>query len=213
MPVQFKQINTPGYYTKTIYYKTPLGIQAFDQQVFEVKQDQPKESAMLVVEGQNTIGIQFMDTEYLFDKRKGLVSIQINDTELLQEAPKPVFYRALTDNDRGAKQTYANWLNASLFQNVVDFKMIRNSKCAQMIYTIQLESIEEECKLVYTAYNNQSIQIQLHLDKNSKKTNPTTIWNRVCPKRNTFKKLCVLFGKRRKRHIYRSKSRTNRFLL
>lgn len=56
MPVQFKQINTPGYYTKTIYYKTPLGIQAFDQQVFEVKQDQSKESAMLVVEGQNTIG-------------------------------------------------------------------------------------------------------------------------------------------------------------
>lgn len=169
MPVQFKQINTPGYYTKTIYYKTPLGIQAFDQQVFEVKQDQSKESAMLVVEGQNTIGIQFMDTEYLFDKRKGLVSIQVNDTELLQETPKPVFYRALTDNDRGAKQTYANWLNASLFQNVIDFKMIRNSKCAQMIYTIQLESIEEECKLVYTIYNNQSIQIQLHLDKNSKR--------------------------------------------
>lgn len=169
MPVQFKQINTPGYYTKTIYYKTPLGIQAFDQQVFEVKQDQPKENAMLVVEGQNTIGIQFMDTEYLFDKRKGLVSILANDEELLKEAPKPVFYRALTDNDRGAKQTYANWLNASLFQNVIDFKMIRNSKCAQMIYTIQLESIEEECKLVYTVYNNQSIQIQLHLDKNSKR--------------------------------------------
>ena len=38
-----------------------------------------------------------------------------------------------------------------------------------MIYTIQLESIEEECKLVYTVYNNQSIQIQLHLDKNSQR--------------------------------------------
>ena len=169
MPVQFKQINTPGYYTKRIYYKTPLGIQSFDQQVFEVKQDQPKEQAMLVVEGKETIGIQFIDTEYLFDKRKGLVSIQVNDEEILKQAPRPVFYRALTDNDRGAKQTYANWLNASLFQNVVDFKLIRNSKCAQMIYTIQLESIEEECKLVYTVYNNQSIQIQLHLDKNSQR--------------------------------------------
>lgn len=124
---------------------------------------------MLVVEGKETIGIQFIDTEYLFDKRKGLVSIQVNDEEILKQAPRPVFYRALTDNDRGAKQTYANWLNASLFQNVVDFKMIRNSKCAQMIYTIQLESIEEECKLVYTVYNNQSIQIQLHLDKNSQR--------------------------------------------
>lgn len=32
---------------------------------------------MLVVEGKETIGIQFIDTEYLFDKRKGLVSIQV----------------------------------------------------------------------------------------------------------------------------------------
>ena len=72
----------------------------------------PKEKAMLVVEGKETIGIQFIDTEYLFDKRKGLVSIQVNDEEILKQAPKPIFYRALTDNDRGAKQTYANWLNA-----------------------------------------------------------------------------------------------------
>ena len=173
MPVQFKQINTPGYYTKTIYYKTPFGIQSFDQQVFEVKEDEPNAQAMLVVEGQNTIGVQFIDTEYLFDKRKGLVSIRVNDEEILKEAPKPIFYRALTDNDRGAKQNFAPWLNASLFQNVKDFKMVRNSKCAQFMYTIQLESIEEPCKLVYTIYNNQSIQIKMHMDKNSKRTTLT----------------------------------------
>ena len=39
---------------------------------------------MLVVEGKETIGIQFIDTEYLFDKRKGLVSIQVNDEEILK---------------------------------------------------------------------------------------------------------------------------------
>ena len=170
MPVQFKQINTPGYYTKTIYYKTPFGIQSFDQQVFEVKEDEPNTQAMLVVEGQNTIGVQFIDTEYLFDKRKGLVSILVNNKEILKEAPRPIFYRALTDNDRGAKQNFAPWLNASLFQYVTDFKMVRNSKCAQFMYTMQLESIEEPCKLVYTIYNNQSIQIQVHMDKNSKRT-------------------------------------------
>ena len=170
MPVQFKQINTPGYYTKTIYYKTPFGIQSFDQQVFEVKEDEPNTQAMLVVEGQNTIGVQFIDTEYLFDKRKGLVSILVNNEEILKEAPRPIFYRALTDNDRGAKQNFAPWLNASLFQYVTDFKMVRNSKCAQFMYTMQLESIEEPCKLVYTIYNNQSIQIQVHMDKNSKRT-------------------------------------------
>ena len=170
MPVQFKQINTPGYYTKTIYYKTPFGIQSFDQQVFEVKEDEPNTQAMLVVEGQNTIGVQFIDTEFLFDKRKGLVSILVNNEEILKEAPRPIFYRALTDNDRGAKQNFAPWLNASLFQYVTDFKMVRNSKCAQFMYTMQLESIEEPCKLVYTIYNNQNIQIQMHMDKNSKRT-------------------------------------------
>ena len=170
MPVQFKQINTPGYYTKTIYYKTPFGIQSFDQQVFEVKEDEPNAKAMLVVEGQNTVGVQFIDTEFLFDKRKGLVSILVNNEELLKEAPRPIFYRALTDNDRGANQSFAPWLNASLFQHVTDFKMVRNSKCAQFMYTMQLESIEEPCKLVYTIYNNQNIQIQMHMDKNSKRT-------------------------------------------
>lgn len=170
MPVQFKQINTPGYYTKTIYYKTPFGIQSFDQQVFEVKEDEPNAQAMLVVEGQNTVGVQFIDTEFLFDKRKGLVSILVDNEELLKEAPRPIFYRALTDNDRGAKQSFAPWLNASLFQHVTDFKMVRNSKCAQFMYTMQLESIEEPCKLVYTIYNNQNIQIQMHMDKNSKRT-------------------------------------------
>ena len=170
MPVQFKQINTPGYYTKTIYYKTPFGIQSFDQQVFEVKEDEPNAQAMLVVQGQNTIGVQFIDTEYLFDKRKGLVSILVNNEEILKETPRPIFYRALTDNDRGAKQNFAPWLNASLFQHVTDFKIVRNSKCAQFMYTMQLESIEEPCKLVYTIYNNQNIQIQMHMDKNSKRT-------------------------------------------
>ena len=123
----------------------------------------------------------------------------------------PSFYRALTDNDRGAKQTYANWLNASLFQNVVDFKMIRNSKCAQMIYTIQLESIEEECKLVYTVYNNQSIQIQLHLDKNSQRQTLPLFGIEFALKKRVQK--LRLLWKRRKRHIYRSRPCLNRFLL
>ena len=74
MPVQFKQINTPGYYTKTIYYKTPLGIQSFDQQVFEVKQDQPKEQAMLVVEGKETIGIQSVSYTHL-SRTKGIITL------------------------------------------------------------------------------------------------------------------------------------------
>ena len=107
MPVQFKQINTPGYYTKQFIIKHQFGIQSFDQQVFEVKEDEPNTQAMLVVEGQNTIGVQFIDTEYLFDKRKGLVSILVNNEEILKEAPRPIFYRALTDNDRGAKQNFA----------------------------------------------------------------------------------------------------------
>ena len=69
MPVQFKQINTQAITQKPSTTNT-IRHSILDQQVFEVKQDHPKEKAMLVVEGKETIGIQFIDTEYLFDKRK-----------------------------------------------------------------------------------------------------------------------------------------------
>lgn len=169
MPVQFKQMNTPGLYTKTIYYKTPLGIQSFDQQVFEVKQNISKSKVMQVIEGTDTIGIHFDDIEYLFDKKKGLVSIVYDHQKVLKNGLKPIFYRALTDNDRGAKQNFAPWLNASLFQECTSFKKIHNSMCAQLIYTYKLESIQEPCKIVYTVYNNENIQIHMHMDKNSKR--------------------------------------------
>lgn len=169
MPVQFKQMNEPGLYTKTIYYKTKLGISSFDQQVFEVKQENTNAYPMMVIEGVCTIGIQFEDTEYLFDKQKGLVSIRYKNHEILKDGLKPIFYRASTDNDAGAKEYYSSWLNASLFQSITDFKMVRNSKCVQLTYTIRLESINELLKLVFTVYNNKNIQIHMHLPKNSKR--------------------------------------------
>lgn len=169
MPVQFKQMNEPGLYTKTIYYKTALGVQAFDQQVFEVKQNISQAKIMHVIEGKDNVSIQYEDIEYYFNKKKGLVSIQYEGHEIIKQGIHPIFYRALTDNDRGAQFKSASWLNATLFQECIDFKMIHNSMCAQLIYTIQLESIHEPLKLVYTIYNNKNIQIHMHLDKNSKR--------------------------------------------
>ena len=169
MPVQFKQMNEAGIYTKTIYYKNVYGIQSFDQQVFEIKQENTSTYPMKIIHGQENIGIQFEDVEYLFNKRKGLVSIKYQDTEILKNGIHPIFYRALTDNDRGANFTSSTWLNASLFQKIIDFQTTQNSSCIQMIYTYKLEGIQEPLKLTYTIYRNKEIQVHMHMDKNSKR--------------------------------------------
>ena len=169
MPVQFKQINEPGIYTKTIYYKNTWGVQSFDQQVFEIKQENTQTYPMKIIHGQDYIGIQFEDIEYLFDTHEGLVSIEHQGIQILKDRPKPIFYRALTDNDRGAHFSSSSWLAASLFQTCIDFKTIQNSSCIQMIYTHKLENIQEPLKITYTLYKNKEMQIHMHLDKNSKR--------------------------------------------
>lgn len=168
IPVEFQQANTPGYYTKTIYYKNKLGILSFNQQAFEIKDTNIHSALKKVIHGDGNIGIQFEHTQLLFHKQKGLTSIQIDSQEILKSAPKPIFYRALTDNDRGCQleMETSTWLNASLFQKVIDFKIIENSMCIQLIYTIKLASIQETCKLIYTIFSDQHIEIHLHLPSN-----------------------------------------------
>ncbi|AVH74968.1 beta-galactosidase small subunit [Weissella koreensis] len=65
------------------------------------------------------LGVHGPDHEYLFSyDKKGLESIRIDGREWLLEPVKPIFWRATTDNDRGAgfPQKVASWLGADLFQ-------------------------------------------------------------------------------------------------
>lgn len=77
------------------------------------------QSKLKLVFGDVGFGVSTLDHEYLFSyDKQGLESIRIAQREWLSEPVKPIFWRATTDNDRGAgfAQKSAAWFGADLFQ-------------------------------------------------------------------------------------------------
>ena len=77
---------------------------------------------MRVVYGDYTLGVHGEGYDYIFSySQGGLESIVKNGYEWLYRCPKPTFWRALTDNDRGSKFHIksGSWLAADMF---IDFK-------------------------------------------------------------------------------------------
>lgn len=94
-------------------------------------------SPMEVVHGTYNIGVKGKDFSVLFSKDKGnIVSYNYGGKELLEGLPRPNFWRAPVDNDRGNRepQRYAQW------------------KIASMYATSQLEEVSEEDNSVSVSY-------------------------------------------------------------
>lgn len=79
-----------------------------------------------IVYGDMTLGVHGKDFDYLFSYQcGGLESLVVNGREWLYRAPKPAFWRALTDNDRGNKFQIRSgmWLSADMFINCTGIKV------------------------------------------------------------------------------------------
>lgn len=80
-----------------------------------------------VVYGDYTLGVHGEGFDYIFSYAQGgLESIVKNGYEWLYRSPKPTFWRALTDNDRGSKFHIksGSWLAADMFINCIDIEVI-----------------------------------------------------------------------------------------
>lgn len=80
-----------------------------------------------VVYGDYTLGVHGDGYDYIFSYAQGgLESIAKNGYEWLYRCPKPTFWRALTDNDRGSKFHIKNgsWLAADMFIDCIDIEVI-----------------------------------------------------------------------------------------
>ena len=80
-----------------------------------------------MVYGDYTLGVHGEGYDYIFSYAQGgLESIVKNGYEWLYRSPKPTFWRALTDNDRGSKFHIksGSWLAADMFINCIDIKVI-----------------------------------------------------------------------------------------
>lgn len=80
-----------------------------------------------VVYGDFTLGITYDKYEYLFSyAQKGLESLRIDKVEWLYRSPRPTFWRALTDNDRGSgfHLTSGMWMACDMFCEGTTFEVI-----------------------------------------------------------------------------------------
>lgn len=88
-------------------------------------------SKLRVVYGDYTLGVHGEGFDYIFSYAQGgLESIVKNGYEWLYRCPKPTFWRALTDNDRGSKFHIksGSWLAADMFINCKDIEVLMDGK-------------------------------------------------------------------------------------
>lgn len=79
-----------------------------------------------VVFGDVTLGVGGEGFHYIFSyQTKGLESLVIQGKEWLYRTPKPTFWRATTDNDRGCNFHLRSgmWLSADMFMSCTDIKV------------------------------------------------------------------------------------------
>ncbi len=183
----FEEKKEPGEYTVTVSFRLKKDRSwaahghevAFGQYVyghFEIKMDLPDSDALLtVVRGKNNIGVRGAHFEALFGSLTGLDSYRYGAREMILKTPRPDFWRALTDNDRGsfAQMRLGQWKLASLYADVRDledplrpaYELQEKNSCAQITYRYNLAtSPAASCTLVYTVHPNGTVQVHLHYD-------------------------------------------------
>lgn len=95
---------------------------------------QPLESAvekpLRIVQGDINLGVQGEGFEIMFSSAQGsIVSYKYNGVELIEDMPKPSFWRAPVDNDYGSRRdfTLAQWKLASLYRRCVKKELLAES--------------------------------------------------------------------------------------
>ncbi|MNZ62001.1 Beta-galactosidase [compost metagenome] len=148
---------------------------AFGQYVFQVENKsedevitQPKVSTNVndfrVVEGDVNIGVHGRDFSVMFSKQAGtLISVKYSGREMISSPPAPLFWRAMTDNDKGAGMHFdsSTWYAASLSRRTLSFELMEEEDRATVTYVYKL-SVSEGVRVsvTYTVFSDGSIKVK-----------------------------------------------------
>ena len=113
---------------------------AFGQKVLRgnVKYENKKKSKLKVVHGDVNIGVHGEDFKVIFSKQEGgIVSLRYAEKEFITRVPKPYYWRATTDNDRGNKHEFRciQWMSATVGQKYCDFSLDEKEDSISLKYT------------------------------------------------------------------------------
>lgn len=140
---------------------------AFSQYVYktEGKAMLNKMEKPTVIYGDINIGVKTRDFSVLYSKQEGgIVSLRYGGKEVITRTPMPIYWRAMTDNDRGNGQGYrcGQWLQASMFQRCKEIQVTEDDCSATVKYTYALPTIPEtQVTVTYTTYGNGEIKVCL----------------------------------------------------
>lgn len=161
----FGEETVPGEYTVTVSFHLKTDTvwakagheTAFGQYVYTVREKTPGEessaagSALRVIRSKHNIGVRGEYFQAVFSVNEGgLVSYRYAGRELIETMPRPNFWRAPVDNDRGNQmpQRYAQWKIASLYAGHKDF---RGDACGKVCVP-DVEEREGSVKITYTYF-------------------------------------------------------------
>ncbi|TAH70856.1 MAG: DUF4981 domain-containing protein [Anaerolineaceae bacterium] len=151
---------------------------AFGQGVYLVEGNTkyPDRGQIEVIPGKWNIGVRGENFEALFSyKMGGLVSYKYGGSEMIKEIPKPNFWRAPTDNDKGNNMPtrYAQWKIASLYlsnksipdMHILPPKVEINKDKMTITYNYHMPTKPiSQCFLSYTVYGDGTVDLKLTYD-------------------------------------------------
>lgn len=148
---------------------------AFGQHIFQVGNTSAEESPSYakitpvvndfrVVEGDVNIGVHGRDFSVMFSKQAGtLISVKYSGREMISSPPAPLFWRAMTDNDKGAGMHFDSspWYAASLTRKTLSFELMEEKDHATVTYVYKL-SVSEGVRVsvTYTVFSDGSIKVK-----------------------------------------------------
>lgn len=172
--LDYPNIDEPGEYTyevamelteDTIWADAGHEI-CFGQFVKKVTEEEEQTTKkMQVIYGDVNIGVKGEGFLAMFSKSEGgLASLQYDGTEYITRAPKTSYWRACTDNDRGAKQGFdrSMWLTAGLYQKVIDVKVEELEEQVRITFEYELPTIPKEYSTISYVMSGDGV-VHVHL--------------------------------------------------
>ncbi|CCI81342.1 glycoside hydrolase family 2 TIM barrel-domain containing protein [Lactobacillus hominis] len=117
-----------------------------------------------VIDSDYNLGFAGHNYQFLFSKEKGsLVSLKYGNVEFLQSLIKPIFWRPLTDNDRGARYGFemAKWENAGKFAQLKDLETEQTEKYFEIKAYFELPvALKNDLTIRYRIDKNGKVNIK-----------------------------------------------------
>ena len=171
--INYPELTEPGEYIYDVSMRLKEDVRwaragyeiCFGQYVKKIAGDEKTEKqAMEIIYGDVNIGVRGAGFSAMFSKAEGgIASLRYDGTEYIPRTPKLTYWRALTDNDRGAKLGYdcAPWMTAGLFQKLqnVEVQEKEGEVCITFTYLLPRE-LSTTATVTYTVTGDGRIHVE-----------------------------------------------------